>query len=491
MTSKILATSLTAFLAGVASLLSGCTDTPSAPASTAGTRVATASALRIHGDLFPSQLVPLAIPKPTETALLSGSDALAPRKPFVAQEAPSPVVGHEMRRVMQGSDPNAFTFPVDAPQGARVIVRSVAGIPITTVHLVSVATGAVLDLARDSSNTVVAQHGTGAPSPDVAALRSLKDGPGASTTPVAPAGAPLREPGFAPMLASRMVAFDLPTTPGLVRLQVSPEVAAGGVIMELQQPQTHIALSGVPAELNYGYGDTAELTFQLASDGAAIDGATLTGYVELKDHGAGPDLVIVPQGGGVYKATLPLGDTDWQHMGVWGIHAKAKGTFQGVAFERDVETAFGYYVAHAHMTALGTPRTVRGSDGLVDEVTVDVDVESLADDRFSVRATLTTADPDGTEHPIATAQTGQTMSAGSSTLTLHFSASSMALAKIDGPFHVRDVALVSQAYGFTEHRIGLGLNLATEPFKAREIRYPAVLSIQAQDLVDNGDLPAP
>jgi hypothetical protein len=488
MTSKILAPSLLALM------VAGCTSSSTQTASTApaATKIATSTAQRVHGDVVPSKLVPLDIPRPTETALLAGSDALAPGKPYAFDEPAPPVVGYEFRRVMKGTDPAAFTFPVDAPQGARVIVRAIDPTQsLTTLHLRNATTGALLDMARDPGNSLYVQHGAGAPSPDLATLRASKDG----ANDAQPGGRPLdalgREPGFAPMLSSRMVAFDLPTTPGLVRLEVSPAVAASGVIMELQQPATRITLSGVPNELNFSYGDHAQLSFSLASDSEPIDGATLTGYAELKDHTATPSFDVVAKGGGVYTADLPLTAADWQHMGVWGIHVKATGSFHGVAFERDVETAFGYYVPHAQMTAVGAPRTVRGADGLVDEVTVDVDVQSLADDRFSVRGTLTTAGSDGAEHAIASAQTGQTMNAGTATMTLHFSAASMALARIDGPFHVRDLALVSQAFGFTEHRLGMGLGLTTDAFKAAEIRFPKVISIQAQDLIANGDLPAP
>jgi hypothetical protein len=172
-------------------------------------------------------------------------------------------------------------------------------------------------------------------------------------------------------------------------------------------------------------------------------------------------------------------------VGVWSIHAKAAGTFGGVAFERDVETAFGFYAAHARMTAIGSPQVTRGADGLVDEVSVDVDVQTLEDDRFSVRGTLTYTGSDGQEHPLAEAQTGQTMAAGTGTITLHFS-----LARVSGPFHLRDTALVSQGYVVTQHRLGRGLDLATGPLAAKELRFPTVIPIQAQDLIDNGDLPA-
>jgi hypothetical protein len=290
------------------------------------------------------------------------------------------------------------------------------------------------------------------------------------------------------MLPSRQLSFDVPTKPGLVQLDLPPAVIAAGVIVEVQQPNSHIKFTGTSTEMNYGFGDTAEVTFKLANDSTAIDGATLTGYAELPKHEKTPDLTFTALGGGLYKTTIPLASADWKYIGVWGLRVTAKGTSGGVAFERYLETAFGYYPAHAQMTALNVPNVVRGPDGQIDEITVDVDMETLAEDRFSVRGTLTFTGADGQEHPLATAQTGQTVKAGTGTITLHFSAESMALANVDGPFHLRDVALISQAFGLTQHRIGRALDIKTPVIKATEIRYPTTLSIQAQDLVDNGDV---
>jgi hypothetical protein len=141
------------------------------------------------------------------------------------------------------------------------------------------------------------------------------------------------------------------------------------------------------------------------------------------------------------------------------------------------------------MTAIDRPVISRGSDGLIDEVSFDVHVETLLDDRFSVRGTLTFTGPDNAEHPLAAAQTGQVVNAGTGVITLHFTSDAMALAQVDGPFHVRDVALVSQAFGVTQHRIGLGLDLMTHAITASEIRYPAQIPLAAQDLIASGDLP--
>jgi hypothetical protein len=457
--SKILATSLLSLL------VAGCSNgqqpapTPGPSSTPSSEKLTTAGAARVHGDLMPSQLLPIAIPKPTELALLHGSDALAPRQVFTLETPAEPVTGRDYRRTLTTRDTASLTFPVDAPVGAMVLVRAVDGSPLTSVHMHDLATGRRIDHARDASNT----------------------------RPVERPGSPLREPGFAPLLDSRQLGFDEPMQPGLVQLDIPKGVAAAGIVVEVQQPNSPVTLSAVPGELAYENGDTAELTFTVASGTTPVDGATVTAWAEYPDHAHSPALSITPVGKGVYSARVPLSGSD--HLGTWGIHVKATGTTGGLAFERDVETAFAYYPSHAQMTALGKPVVTRGADGLVDEVSVDVDVSSLADDRFSVRGTLTFTGADGLEHPLASAQTGQTVSAGASTITLHFTSDALALAGVDGPFHLRDVALVSQAFGITQHRIGRALDIQTAPVKALEIRYPAEVSIQAQDLIDNGDLP--
>ena len=373
--------------------------------------------------------------------------------------------------------------------GARVIVRAVdPTVSLTTVHLVDATTGAQLDLARDDGSMAVnVTHGT---APQTAPVGPPQDG---RQAPVPQASGPIeREPGFEPLaLQSRLLSFDVPTKPGLVRVQVPAAVAASGILVELQQPNSHVTLSGVPDELAHGYGDVAVVTCNLQSDTTALSGATVTGWVELPGHARGASLTFASAGGGQYVAKLPLTSTDQATIGAWGVHLTATGTANGVAFEREIESGFGFFPAHAQMTALGAAVVARAADGLIDSVSFDVDVHTLVDDRFSVRGTLTYTDAAGAEHPLASAQTGQNVGAGDGTITLRFDAPSLALAKVNGPFSLRDVALVSQGLGITEHRIGRALDLTTPAIASNELRFPKVLSFSAQDLIENGDLPRP
>jgi hypothetical protein len=472
-------------------IVAACTTSqPQKGATTAvGQKTPTASATRAKGDLVPGKLLQLPVPKPTELTLLQGSDALAPSKPFAMETPAEPVIGRDVHRLMQG-DPSTFTLPVDAPIGARVIVRAVdTTVNLTTVHLVDAVTGVQLDLARDDSTmNINVAHGV---APGTAPAGGPLDGRNAPV-PLA-SGSLAREPGFAPLVTNtRVLSFDVPNAhPGLVRIAIPAAVAASGIIVELQQPNSHVTLSGVADELAHGFGDIATITAGVNLDAAGVEGATITGWAELPGHVHGPDFTFSPVGGGQYVAHLPLNGPDLTTMGAWGLHLTASGTANGVPFEREVESGFGYFPSHAQMTAIGAPVVARGADGLIDSVSVDVDVQTLADDRFSVRGTLTYTDAEGTEHPLASAQTGQVIAAGNGTITLRFDAGAMALAKVNGPFNLRDVALVSQGIGTTQHRIGRGLEIATAPIAANEIRFPKAIPFPALDLIKNGDLPQP
>jgi hypothetical protein len=487
MTYKILAPSVFALLAAGCSNQGGPTSAPPTAAGS-GPRVATAGAVRVAGDLVPSRLVAVSIPAPTETVLIQGSDALAPKKPYAFESPGLPVTGSDLHRVMQG-DPATFTVPVDSPAGARFIIHPVdSSIALPTVHLIDVATGNRLDLARDETNGVNSVHDIHATAPTSDGV--LRDATG-TPAPRATGGALQREPGFEPLLVhTRVLSIDRPFTAGVVRIQVPAAVAASGIYVELQQKNTHISITAVADQENYSFGDVAHVTCTVMNDSTPISGATLDGTVEMPDHTMLPTLSFTSSDNGTYVASLPLASAELKDIGVYGIHVHALGASSGTQFERDVETAVGFYPAHAQLTALGTPVISRGSDGLIDAITFDADVETLLNDRFALRGTLTYTADDGTEHALASAQTGQTLAAGKGTITLRFDNASMALARVNGPFHLRDVALVSQGFGHTQYRLGRALDLATPAIAAREIRFPTQIPLQAQDLIDNGDLEA-
>jgi hypothetical protein len=482
----------------VALVLAACSNQGSAPtapvAASTPTRTLATTAMKVHGDLAPSRLVAIAVPRASEAATIYGSDPAAPKKAFTLESVPELTTRRDFSRLVTSADAASLTFPIDAPAGARVVVRGAGRtVNLHSVHMHHVASGIRLDHARDAASSAITVRHV----PNAESVASLKASAakGSTLTPVrgenpglpAGGGAIAREPGFEMLsLPNRTLSIDEPMTPGHVQLDIPAELAAAGIIVDVQQPNSPITLTGATRELQYGFGDIAEVAVSLANAGAAIDGATITGEVQLPNGTRVPGLTFTSTGAGNYVAHIPLASADTKFIGAWVVNVKATGTSNGAPFERDLETAFGYSPAHAQMVSVATPAIVRGADGMIDEVTIDVDVETLVDDRFCLRGTLVYKDAAGDEHAIAIAQTGQTLAAGTTTMKLHFAAKDLALAKIDGPYTVRDLALVSDGFATTQHRLGRGLDLVTPSIRATEIRFPTVLSAAAQDMVDLG-----
>jgi hypothetical protein len=366
-------------------------------------------------------------------------------------------------------------LPIDAPDQARVIVTVRNGMgTLPVVHLRDAVTGVVLDRAHDANSADAAVHAD-----DALAQQAQQ------------AGAQLaqRQPGFAALsLPRRILSIDTQMPPGRVMLEIPAQSLAGGIHVEVQQPSSGIVLAGAARENAYVNGDFAEVELNLADGGAPIAGARFVTVLEAPngDRLAGPSVLAIAAG--KYLARIPMSGSELKQIGVWTLHVKATGSSRGLDFERDVEAGFGYAPAHARMTAVATPRLSRAADGFIDEIAVDVAVESVLEDRLGVRATLVQVAADGSERPIAEAQTGQTVQPGGSTITLHFDAKDLAVAQVDGPFRLRDLSLGSYAFSTTQHRLGRGLDLVTPAFAAREIRFPEKLSPAVQELLNLGAL---
>jgi hypothetical protein len=402
--------------------------------------------------------------------VIFGSGVASPKQTFVFEHIPEFSTQRDFARVLSQAETQAgMMLPIDTPSHARVIVTVRDGsVSLPSVHLREVATGAVLDQGRDVNATdLPAMHANDAQATQLAA----------------------QQPAFAAALAlpRRILSIDAPMAPGRVMLEV-PNATPGGVLVEVQQPDSAIVLSGAQREPMYASGNVAEVELQLADGAAPITNARFTATLELPngERIAGPSVSAIAPG--QYLARVPMSGADLKLIGVWHLHVKAIGTSRGVEFERDLDAGFSYVPSHARMVSAATPRISRGSDGKIDEIAVDVAVESLALDRVGLRGTLVHVDADGTERPIAEAQTGQVVQTGQSVITLHFAAKDLVLAQLDGPYLLRDLSLVSYAYSTTQHRLGRGLELTTPAFAASELRLPDTFSPAVQEILNLGAL---
>ncbi len=478
-------------------LAPGCSRDPAPPADPqvgaplAPQRIPVGQAVLINGDLVPHRLVAVALPTLEKQPTLSVSSPGLARKDYSFVHPIETSTRREFARVVTSTDSKAagLAFPIDAPSGARVILTSRdPHKSLGSVHLRD-ASGAILDRARDESTPMVLV--------DHIAGEKSKKGVAPSVDPMPGSiGSPdsifKPEPGFAALsLPRRILSIDVPAKPGRVTVDIPADVLAAGVEIDVQQPNSAITLTGAPAALQYGFGDTAEIEYTLTNGAAPIDGATLSGTIELPNGERSAGLTFTSKGAGRYVARIPLASADLKYIGVWHLHAKVSGVADGVEFERDMESGFGYAPAHARMIAVNTPEIVRAADGVIDDVKVDVELESVVGDRLGVEATLVYKDAEGKEHAVAVSQTSGDLPAGTGTLTLHFEAKDVALAGVSGPFYLRDLSLVSHAFAVTQHRLGRGLDLSTVAIAHKDIRYPSVFAPAVEEMFVRGDIVAP
>jgi hypothetical protein len=485
-TTSILSLTALTLLAAACARDGGPTPGPTPTAA----KVPVAQAQQVPGDVKPSRLVAVHLPPPPAEPVISASMPGLPKRTFTIEQVIEPSIRHDYGRVVTAAS-GPIVLPISTVEGTRVIVTSRdPRISVDNVHLRD-SSGKVLDRGKDSTNVIpVLRHPATGPSP-----KGQADG----ATPTSPskrgaiADATLQpaqqETAFKPLMTPRRIlSIDVPASPGPVTLTVPPELLKAGLELDIQEPGSPITLSGAPLGLNYGFGEVGKVEYTLLNGSTPISDAVITGTVELPGGQRFDNVTFSSKGQGKYLAEVPLAGSDLQHIGVWHVRAKVTGAVSGIAFERDIENGFGYAPAHSQILAVAQPEIVRGADSVIDDIKFDVDVESIAADRLGVSAMLVYRDAAGAEHAVAQAETSANVTPGQSTITLHFQAKDVALANIDGPFYLRSLTLMSHAYATTQHHIGRALDLSTPAIAAKEIRYPALLSPAAEELIEMGEL---
>lgn len=378
----------------------------------------------VAGDLSPGALVVVPIPARAPAPVIAGSDPVPSALAFDLERRPRRTASRDFtRRVPPGAGGGALALPLDAPDGASVVV-SVAAAPGRPAVLLGgarlrSADGRRLDRGRDD-----------------AASRAV-----------------------------RVLSVDRAAAPGIAELDLPVAARAAGAVVLVRQPRSAIELGAAAGALFYARGETARVTFDLARAGEPLDGAAVSAWLEKPGGRRAGAVAVVAVGDGRYVAEVPLDGAVAGDAGVWTVHGKAV----GAGFERDAAASFGVSVPHARLVTAAAPRLERDAGGTVVAIELEVTVESTVADRLALRGTLV-ATADG--HAVAAAQTGVDVAAGIATLTLRFAAEDVALAGRDGPYVVRDLALVSHGDGTLQHRLGLGAPAATPFVAAAELRRP-------------------
>ncbi|MBI4510817.1 MAG: hypothetical protein HY698_14380 [Deltaproteobacteria bacterium] len=458
------------------------------PDSDVPTPVSTTSASLVAGDLVPRALHKVSVPQSERSGVLSGSDPTPTSNPAQFALEPHRVVSKNLVRLIPaGSPPEIRILPIDSPEQARVVV-SVAVAPergqrvLKGIHLRSFSDGAILDKSRDlAEDDEVIRTGLGG-QPNLADRAGLGD--------------EMRdllrhEPGFALLaMPARPLSIDQPFKPGKVLIELPPEAALAGALVFVDQPSSTIELGAVAGSIHHSTGEQAKIVADLSDAGTPIEGASVIAWLEKPGNRRDPDSTLPLRGigGGKHVVEVPLTSTSATDIGLWTVHLIARGTTpDGREYERTSEVSFSYSVPHARMTTVYTPVVVRGSDRLVDEVVFDVEVESIVVDRLGLRGTLVVND-NGVERSIATAQVGFDASEGQSRVSLRFGSGAMFLAHQDGPYHLRDLVLVSHGNATVQHRLGRGLDLRTPRIPAKALRPVETLSPAIEESLNLGTL---
>jgi hypothetical protein len=447
----------------------GCTAKQST-GGTGGDKISAAAAIVIPGDVVPQKLTQLDAPVKQDVTI-QGSSPMSAAQELPLMRVPERKTSRDyMRIVAPGSSADLRNVPLDVTEGTIVII-TVADDPDHATTLLQgahlrAADGTQLDRARDPNQEAMRRRETIS---RAEMKQFMKD-----------------NPGMEPMaLPRRGLSIDVPgTLPQQVMVDIPQAALDKGVIIDVMQPSSTILAGAVTSAMQYVPGETPAVTVDMTDAGAAIDGATVHGWLESPDALHHSDVVFLGQGNGQYTAQLPI---DAAKLGVWTVHVEATGVSNGRAFEKQTSTTFTYDIPHAKMVAVGQPRLVT-RDGMIDSIDVDVDVDSVQADRLGLQATLVVRDEKGVEHPIATAQTGQNITAGTSTMTLVFASKDLYIANQDGPYYLRDLSLTSFSDASLQHRLGRGLELQTPMVQAHLLRQPEKLTPGVEESLNLGNL---
>lgn len=403
----------------------------------------------VLGDVVPARIYKLSTPPSLTEETLSVSTASSPKIPL---GLPTKMEARSFKEtylfIDAGSTASTVSIPIDAPDGA-------------TIHLLPRGTDEAGHLAALRDLQLFEPSGKTRLDLRVAkAADSLKD-KDAESLP--------------------MVSIDLPAmTKGSYSLKVGDIAAKTGVAIFVQLPKSTIQMDVTPSDAQFFPGDKGSVSIKLADAGAPITGASLEGHLVRPDGSPAQSVAIRELGDGVYQADVANAVGANDPYGMYNVFVRAKGTSNGASFDRFGTTAMQFVVPNGRLLGTAVPRTNRDADGKIVSFDVDVNVEAASTDRFEVSALLTTSYVDGTERPVAEAQTASIVNAGNSTITLHFEAGFIALSKFDGVLNLRRLTLYSQGTFSLLHRLGLGLDVKMPAFKLAELKALDVLPPRLQ-----------
>lgn len=267
--------------------------------------------------------------------------------------------------------------------------------------------------------------------------------------PLAAAGKrPLRRAASAMADADELRAAGMRVAPGAMAFVLAPKLGSGQFRLSAGSAEGHYLIHVLDAQSDV----KAKLS---ASRATVLDGQTVTLHLAVTEAGqtrkvsAASGIVVAPDG-----TSFPLEfeiradgrvlarfEVDAEHSRgpeLWRAQAFVEFEHRGASILRDVRTAFAVSAPTARFT--GDVAIERRADGL----RVGIGMAASHASRFEVSGVLYGSAADGSLQPAALAQTAAWREPGEATLTLRFSAASLAASGLEAPWQLRDLRLVDQ-----------------------------------------------
>jgi hypothetical protein len=279
--------------------------------------------------------------------------------------------------------------------------------------------------------------------------------------------------------------LDAKMTRGLYVVKVGSVASKQGVAIWAYQPNSKIMLEATPSANQVFAGEKATAKIKITDDGVPVAGAALEGSVETPDGKSLP-VTFADLGGGTYEANVSDAIGTSTVTGFYDVKVRAKGVSNTVKFDRSVSTSLQYVVPTGKILSASAPREVVNAAGLIEAFDIDIKVEAATTDRFEINGMLAVQMNDGTERPLVLSQTADTLGAGTHTITLHFDAGYLGLAKLEGPVNLRTLSLFSQGTKATLQRHLRGLDIKLPTLQVSKLAPMKQVTPAVNELIQSG-----
>lgn len=238
--------------------------------------------------------------------------------------------------------------------------------------------------------------------------------------------------------------------PGSYTIAVSDLVEAGGVVVEITQPDGPLLTTYTATTVVYA-GDKVRLMAELAGAREVIfevKSRTGSSFPSLaaRDDGLAGDAAARD---GIWTAEFVPVLSSSDDLGLWDYRVRAQATPQpGVSALRE---GFGAFEVSAPLARFYLPSSSWRSNhaGELEALVFEVPVSTTIQSRFEVRTQLYGRDENGELQPIATAHGGATLDPGDATIQVEYPAWLIRESGLAGPYQLRDVVLSAQDYPVT------------------------------------------